>query len=160
VTAAGIMRILLMPFPYFTWNQMVSYAENVTLSLKSSVFCDITSSSPLKVNQHFGGICRHHLQGEIISQARNCRDPCCFATCFTLVTLGLWTLSVFFIGHRDPARWPRDTIYLQKLALTSTSGGRLVGIVCSWSLVLLFIWHCISTALMWWAFCTVGCSEE
>jgi hypothetical protein len=30
----------------------------------------------------------------------------------------------------DPLRWPRDTIYLQKLALTSpTSGGRSVGIV-------------------------------
>jgi hypothetical protein len=28
----------------------------------------------------------------------------------------------------DPLRWPRDTIYLQKLALTSpTSGGRSVG---------------------------------
>jgi hypothetical protein len=30
----------------------------------------------------------------------------------------------------DPLRWPRDTLYLQKLALTSpTSGGRSVGIV-------------------------------
>jgi hypothetical protein len=32
----------------------------------------------------------------------------------------------------DPSRWPRGTLYLQKLALTSpTSGGRLVGIVRS-----------------------------
>jgi hypothetical protein len=30
----------------------------------------------------------------------------------------------------NPLRWPRDTLYLQKLALTSpTSGGRSVGIV-------------------------------
>jgi hypothetical protein len=30
----------------------------------------------------------------------------------------------------DPLRWPRDTLYPQKLALTSpTSGGRSVGIV-------------------------------
>jgi hypothetical protein len=30
----------------------------------------------------------------------------------------------------DPLRWPRDTLYPQKLALTSPkSGGRLVGIV-------------------------------
>jgi hypothetical protein len=32
----------------------------------------------------------------------------------------------------DPSRWPRGTIYPQKLALTSpTSGGRSVGIVRS-----------------------------
>jgi cytochrome c len=35
-------------------------------------------------------------------------------------------------GHKDPSRWPRGTLYPQKLALTSqTSGGRSVGIVCS-----------------------------
>jgi hypothetical protein len=34
--------------------------------------------------------------------------------------------------HRDPSRWPRGTLYPQKLAITSpTSGGHLVGIVCS-----------------------------
>jgi hypothetical protein len=33
-------------------------------------------------------------------------------------------------GLRDPLRWSRDTLYPQKLALTSpTSGGRSVGIV-------------------------------
>jgi hypothetical protein len=32
--------------------------------------------------------------------------------------------------HGDPLRWPRDTLYPQKLALTSpTSGSRSVGIV-------------------------------
>jgi hypothetical protein len=31
-------------------------------------------------------------------------------------------------GHRDPSRWPRGTLYSQKLAITSpTSGGRSVG---------------------------------
>jgi hypothetical protein len=35
-------------------------------------------------------------------------------------------------GSRDPSRWPRDTLYQQKLAITSpTSGGRSVGIVRS-----------------------------
>jgi hypothetical protein len=35
-------------------------------------------------------------------------------------------------GHRDPLRWPRDTLYPQILELTSpTRGGRLVGIVRS-----------------------------
>jgi hypothetical protein len=34
-------------------------------------------------------------------------------------------------GHRDPLCWPRNTLYPQMLALTSTtSGGRSVGIVC------------------------------
>jgi hypothetical protein len=33
-------------------------------------------------------------------------------------------------GREHPLRWPRDTVYPQKLALTSqTSGGRSVGIV-------------------------------
>jgi hypothetical protein len=32
-------------------------------------------------------------------------------------------------GRRDPSRWPRGTLYTQRLALTSpTSGGRSVGI--------------------------------
>jgi hypothetical protein len=35
-------------------------------------------------------------------------------------------------GRRDPSRWPRGTLYLQTLAITSpTSGGRSVGIVRS-----------------------------
>jgi hypothetical protein len=35
-------------------------------------------------------------------------------------------------GRRDPSRWPRGTLYPQKLALTTpTSGGRLVGTVRS-----------------------------
>jgi hypothetical protein len=35
-------------------------------------------------------------------------------------------------GLRDPSRWPRDTLYPQKLALTSpTNGCRPVGIVRS-----------------------------
>jgi hypothetical protein len=35
-------------------------------------------------------------------------------------------------GRRDPSRWPRYTLYPQKLALSSlTSGGRSVGIVRS-----------------------------
>ena len=35
-------------------------------------------------------------------------------------------------GRGDPLRWPRDTLYPQKLELTSpTGGGRSVGIVRS-----------------------------
>jgi hypothetical protein len=42
--------------------------------MKSSIFWDITPCSPLKVNIHFGGTCRPHLQGWSISQARNRRE--------------------------------------------------------------------------------------
>jgi hypothetical protein len=44
------------------------------------------------------------------------------------------SLEIWEYGHRDPSRWPRGTLYLQKLALTSsTSSGCLVSIVCSWT---------------------------
>jgi hypothetical protein len=37
-------------------------------------------------------------------------------------------------GRKDPSRWPRGTFYTKNLALTSlTSGGRSIGIVCSWT---------------------------
>jgi hypothetical protein len=39
--------------------------------LKSSVFCDIATYSPLKINQHFEGTCRLPLQGQRICQVRN-----------------------------------------------------------------------------------------
>jgi hypothetical protein len=41
--------------------------------MKSSVFQDITPCSPLRVDQHFRGICHIHFQGHIISHARNRR---------------------------------------------------------------------------------------
>jgi hypothetical protein len=35
-------------------------------------------------------------------------------------------------GHKDPSRWPRGTLYMQKSVLASpTSGGRSFGIVRS-----------------------------
>jgi hypothetical protein len=41
-------------------------------------------------------------------------------------------LGIREYGRRDPSHWPRGTLYLQKLALTSPrSGGRSVGIVNS-----------------------------
>jgi hypothetical protein len=40
-------------------------------------------------------------------------------------------LGTDITGCRDPSRWPYDTLYPKKLALTSsTSGGCSVGIVC------------------------------
>jgi hypothetical protein len=48
--------------------------------------------------------------------------------------------------RRDPLRWPSDTLYPQKLVVTSpTSGGRSVGIVRSWTKVTeFFTWICNS----------------
>jgi hypothetical protein len=43
-------------------------------------------------------------------------------------------------GRRNPSRWPRDVLYPQKLALTSTSGGCSVGIVRSRAQVTEFLW--------------------
>jgi hypothetical protein len=41
-------------------------------------------------------------------------------------------LEIWEYGWGDPLRWPRDTLYPQKSALTSpTNDGRSVGIVCS-----------------------------
>jgi hypothetical protein len=41
-------------------------------------------------------------------------------------------LEIREYGHRDPSRWPRGTLYPQKVALNSpTIGGRSVGIVLS-----------------------------
>jgi hypothetical protein len=37
----------------------------------NSAFCNITPCSPLEVNKRFGGICRLHVQGRRINQARN-----------------------------------------------------------------------------------------
>jgi hypothetical protein len=39
--------------------------------MKSSIFWDIMLCGPLRVNRCFGGKCRLHLQGRIISQERN-----------------------------------------------------------------------------------------
>jgi hypothetical protein len=44
------------------------------------------------------------------------------------------SLEIRDYGRRDPSRWPRGTLYPQKLALTfSASGSRPVGIVRSWT---------------------------
>jgi hypothetical protein len=42
-----------------------------TMVMKGSIFWDITPCSPLKVNRRCGGTCVLHLQGRIISRARN-----------------------------------------------------------------------------------------
>jgi hypothetical protein len=50
-------------------------------------------------------------------------------------------------GCRDPSRWPRGTLYPQKLAITSlTSGGRSVGIVRSRTQTMEFLFFLKSTS--------------
>jgi hypothetical protein len=49
---------------------------------------------------------------------------------FSLVDIFQSGLENQDYGRGDPLRWPRDTLYQLKLALTSLTGcGRLVGIV-------------------------------
>jgi hypothetical protein len=54
---------------------------------------------------------------------------------------GLWSREY---GCGDLLRWPRDTLYPQKLALTSpTSGSRSVGIVRLWTKATEFVFVCL-----------------
>jgi hypothetical protein len=51
---------------------------------------------------------------------------------FIVIIIIISGLEIREYGRGDPLRWPRDTLYPQKLALTSpTSGGHSVGIVRS-----------------------------
>jgi hypothetical protein len=62
------------------------------LHMKCTIFWDITSCSPLKVNWRFGGTYRLHLQGGSKSRTRNRRKcPLCLPPAFTLVSC--WAYS-------------------------------------------------------------------
>jgi hypothetical protein len=50
---------------------LVAFEVLTAVVMKISIFWDVMSCSPLKVNRRFGGTCRLHLQGWRISQARN-----------------------------------------------------------------------------------------
>jgi hypothetical protein len=53
-------------------------------------------------------------------------------------------------GRRDPSRWPRGTLYPQKLAVISpTSGGRSVGIVRSRTQTMEFFFFLFFFFLPW-----------
>jgi hypothetical protein len=55
-------------------------------------------------------------------------------------------LEVWEYGRRDPSRWPRGTLCLQNLALTSsTSGGRSVDIVRTQATELLWYFRIVTT---------------
>jgi hypothetical protein len=63
-----------------------------------------------------------------------------------------FSLENWEYGHRDPLCWPRDTLYLQKLALTLPTSG-LVSIVCSRTKTMEFRechWYTISSATAVW----------
>jgi hypothetical protein len=59
----------------------------------------------------------------------------CYAHIKDLFYFSMWHIAGLGnreYGRRNPSRWPRGTLYTQKLALTSpTSGGRSIGIVLS-----------------------------
>jgi hypothetical protein len=54
----------------------VGFEVLTVVDMKSSIFCNITPCSPLKVSRRFGGTCRLHLQGLRISQVKNQHEPC------------------------------------------------------------------------------------
>jgi hypothetical protein len=55
----------------------VGFEVLTAMIMKSSIFWNVTPSSPLKVNLHSGGTCHFHLQGRRISQARNQQSFAC-----------------------------------------------------------------------------------
>jgi hypothetical protein len=73
------------------YNSFTGFEVPTVVVIQNSVFWDITPSSLLKVNRHFGGICDLHRQGWRISQAKN-QHKTLLATCFMLVLtwLILW----------------------------------------------------------------------
>jgi hypothetical protein len=77
--------------------------------MKSSIFCDITSYSPLKVNKRFGGIFHLHLQGRIIGQARS-QHKSLFATYFHAGFL----LGLFFDPEDGGEMFLRNVSLLSK----------------------------------------------
>jgi hypothetical protein len=66
----------------------------------------------------------------------------------TQIILDVSTTKNQEYGSRDPSRWPRDTLYTQKLAITSpTSGGRSVGIVRSRTQTMEFVFFVSTTTV-------------
>jgi hypothetical protein len=58
----------------FVYSILQIFILSMANIIKSSIFCDITLCSPLKVNWRFGGTCFLHLQGLKISQERNVKQ--------------------------------------------------------------------------------------
>jgi hypothetical protein len=70
----------------------VGFEVLTVVVMKSSVFWDITTCSPLKVNQRFGETCCLHLQGWRVSQATNQQEAehiACEILGLSVVTDGL-----------------------------------------------------------------------
>jgi hypothetical protein len=61
-------------FSFITCFIILGFEVLTTMFMKSSISCDITPYSPLKVNGRYAGTCRLHLQGRRISQTINRRD--------------------------------------------------------------------------------------
>jgi hypothetical protein len=114
----------------------------LTPALKSLVEISLWYSRPklnyilyFKVPRHF----RQILMVRILNVLQELNGSICLqihihcASNFVNVTVnrgGTFRFRKSRILHRDPSRWPRGTLYLQKLALISpTSGSRSVGII-------------------------------
>jgi hypothetical protein len=98
--------------------------------LKSTNFWDVKVCSPGDVNQHFGGTCCLHLQGQSVGQARNQQEGKCFpAKCWwTSTTLyGITSQkAVLFIVTTVRTSNPTFVLHLNHW--------------CTWYMLLLFYW--------------------
>jgi hypothetical protein len=84
---------------------------NMTVVVKSTVFWDITSCIPLKVNRRFGGTCHLHLHSWRISRERNqCESR--------------WQAELWFLPRRilRPWRWRRCVPLKRRLTFNGLHG--------------------------------------
>jgi hypothetical protein len=122
-----------------TRNYMVSLAlMNVAGNKSHSVFCAETfSRTEVWIPQNWKSTSRLSILKMHLRWGFFCANKAEFEKAGILPKLGFAISQKHFPGQenringrRDPLRWPRDTLYSQKLALTSpTRGGRSVGIV-------------------------------
>jgi hypothetical protein len=79
-----------MPDAHFDFGNkimlLLSILMKMKIKLKGSVFLDVIPRNPVKVNQHFGGTCHLHFQGQSVSQEKKknisaAADLCLLASC-------------------------------------------------------------------------------
>jgi hypothetical protein len=69
----------------------VGFEVLTAVTMKNSIFWDITPHSPVKVDRRFGGTYCLRLQGRRVSEARN-QHKDLFAVCFILVSCLAYSL--------------------------------------------------------------------
>jgi hypothetical protein len=102
VVYTNIQELSVKPTLYFHFDHQhnsLPWCRILTLLkyshyMNSTIFWDITTCSPLKVNIRFGRSCRLHLQIRRISQVRNQKTEFCLLPAFTLVSCSAFSSTL------------------------------------------------------------------